>query len=130
MGIGSRAHRQRRIREKSSSPGVEGGNRVRRETLSTSFLDVFPTPGFLEERMHILLAKGLTAGERAERQDAKIISHAYTVDQLKRMIKGGKLRDGKSIAGILYTLHFLGKVARSPRRAFCVPLTGLIVKTV
>src|SRR6266852_1625273 len=27
------------------------------------FLDVFPTPGFLEERMFILLAEGLTAGE-------------------------------------------------------------------
>src|SRR6266403_1468966 len=27
------------------------------------FLDVFPTPGFLEERMFILLAEGLTVGE-------------------------------------------------------------------
>jgi len=27
------------------------------------FLDVFPTPGFLEERMFLLLAEGLTAGE-------------------------------------------------------------------
>ncbi len=73
----------------------------------TELLDVFPTPGFLEERMHILLAKGLTAGEAQPEADEKIISHAYTVDQLKRMIKGGKLRDGKSIAGILYYLTFL-----------------------
>jgi ADP-ribose diphosphatase len=73
----------------------------------SEFLDVFPTPGFLEERMHILLAVGLTVGEAQPEADEKIISHAYTVDQLKHMIKGGKLRDGKSIAGILYYLTFL-----------------------
>ncbi|HTZ46627.1 MAG TPA: NUDIX hydrolase [Verrucomicrobiae bacterium] len=73
----------------------------------TEFLDVFPTPGFLEERMHILLAEGLKAGESEPEADEKIISHAYRVNELKRMMKEGKLRDGKSIAGILYYLTFL-----------------------
>ncbi len=41
------------------------------------FLDVFPTPGFLEERMFILLAEGLTAGEAEPEEDEKIISRAY-----------------------------------------------------
>jgi ADP-ribose pyrophosphatase len=35
------------------------------------FLDVFPTPGFLEERMFILLAEGLTAGEAEPRRMRK-----------------------------------------------------------
>jgi ADP-ribose pyrophosphatase len=73
----------------------------------SEFLDVFPTPGFLEERMHILLAEGLKAGEAEPEADEKIISHAYRVNELKRMMKQGKLRDGKSIAGILYYLTFL-----------------------
>ena len=73
----------------------------------TEFLDVWPTPGFLEERMHILLAEGLTAGEATPEEDEKIISHGYSVSELKRMMKTGKLRDGKSIAGILYYLTFL-----------------------
>ena len=73
----------------------------------TEFLDVWPTPGFLEERMHILLAEGLTAGEATPEDDEKIISHGYSVSELKRMMKTGKLRDGKSIAGILYYLTFL-----------------------
>jgi len=73
----------------------------------TEFLDVFPTPGFLEERMHILLAEGLEAGEAEPEADEKIISHWYSVNELKRMMKQGKLRDGKSIAGILYYLTFL-----------------------
>jgi len=71
------------------------------------FLDVFPTPGFLEERMFILLADGLTAGEAEPEEDEKIISRAYTRKQLEGMIRGGELRDAKSIAGILFYFRFL-----------------------
>jgi len=71
------------------------------------FLDVFPTPGFLEERMFILLAEGLTAGEAEPEEDEKIISRAYSRKQLEEMIRSGKLRDAKSIAGILYYFRFL-----------------------
>jgi len=71
------------------------------------FLDVFPTPGFLEERMFILLAEGLTAGQAEPEEDEKIISRAYSRKQLEEMIRGGKLRDAKSIAGILYYFRFL-----------------------
>jgi len=71
------------------------------------FLDVFPTPGFLEERMFILLAEGLTAGEAEPEEDEKIISRAYNRKQLEGMVRGGRLRDAKSIAGILYYFRFL-----------------------
>lgn len=73
----------------------------------SEFLDVFPTPGFLEERMHILLAEGLTEGEAQPEEDEKIISRAYKVEELKQMMRTGKLRDAKSIAGILYYVAFL-----------------------
>jgi ADP-ribose pyrophosphatase len=76
------------------------------------FLDVFPTPGFLEERMFILLAEGLTAGEAEPEEDEKIVSRAYSRKQLEGMIRGGKLRDAKSIAGILYYLRFLAPAKR------------------
>jgi ADP-ribose pyrophosphatase len=71
------------------------------------FLDVFPTPGFLEERMFILLAEGLTEGKAEPEEDEKIVSQAYNRKQLERMIRGGKLRDAKSVAGILYYFRFL-----------------------
>jgi ADP-ribose pyrophosphatase len=71
------------------------------------FLDVFPTPGFLEERMYLLLAEGLTAGEAQPEEDEKIEVRAYELKELKQMIKSGRLRDAKSIAGILYYLTFL-----------------------
>jgi len=76
------------------------------------FLDVFPTPGFLEERMFILLAEGLTAGEAEPEEDEKIISRVYNRKQLEVMIRTGKLRDAKSIAGILYYFRFLSPQKR------------------
>jgi ADP-ribose pyrophosphatase len=90
----------------------ETGYRARKFRI---FLDVFPTPGFLEERMFILLAEGLTAGVAQPEDDEKIVSRAYTRKQLEEMIRRGKLRDAKSIAGILYYLRFLSSGNRSPR---------------
>src|SRR5216684_2703678 len=80
-----------------------------------SFLGVFPTPGFLEERMFILLAEGLTAGVAEPEEDEKIVSRAYNRKQLEEMIRRGKLRDAKSIAGILYYLRFLATGKQFPR---------------
>ena len=76
------------------------------------FLDVFPTPGFLEERMFILLAEGLTPGEAEPEEDEKIVSRAYSRKQLETMIRTGKLRDAKSIAGILFYFRFLASGSR------------------
>jgi ADP-ribose pyrophosphatase len=42
------------------------------------FLDIFPTPGFLEERMYILIAQELTSGDARPEVDEKIISRAFT----------------------------------------------------
>ena len=88
----------------------ETGYRAKRFRI---FLDVFPTPGFLEERMFILLAEGLTAGEAQPEEDEKIISRAYNRKQLEEMIRSGKLRDAKSIAGILFYFRFLAPQKRS-----------------
>ena len=71
------------------------------------FLDVFPTPGFLEEHMYILLAEGLTLGEAEPEDDEKITVKAYTRRELEVMIQRGKLHDAKSIAGLLYYFRFL-----------------------
>jgi ADP-ribose pyrophosphatase len=82
----------------------ETGYRARRFRV---FLDVFPTPGFLEERMYILLAEGLTAGVAEPEEDEKITVKAFTRAQLDKMIKRGTLRDAKSVAGLLYYFRYL-----------------------
>ena len=71
------------------------------------FLDVFPTPGFLEERMYILLAERLTAGPAHPEDDEKIVAKTFTKQELEQMIRSGKLRDAKSVAGLLYYFRFL-----------------------
>jgi ADP-ribose pyrophosphatase len=71
------------------------------------FLDVFPTPGFLEERMYILLAEGLTAGEAQPEEDEKIEARSYTRKELEKMMKEGRIRDAKTVAGLLYYFRFL-----------------------
>jgi ADP-ribose pyrophosphatase len=73
----------------------------------SEFLEVFPSPGFLEERMHILLAQGLTEGRAEPEADEKIISRPFKVDELVDMLQKRELRDAKSVAGILYYLTFL-----------------------
>jgi len=84
----------------------ETGYRAKRYSV---FLDMFPTPGFLEERMYILLAEGLTAGEAQPEEDEKIEAQAYSMKELKQMMRRGKLRDAKTVAGILYYVTFLHK---------------------
>jgi ADP-ribose pyrophosphatase len=71
------------------------------------FLDLFPTPGFLEERMYLLLAEGLTLGKAEPEEDEKIVAKTYTRAELEKMIHRGVLRDAKSIAGLLYYFRFL-----------------------
>src|SRR6266446_4484389 len=88
----------------------ETGYRAKKFTV---FLDVFPTPGFLEERMYILLAEGLSAGEAEPEEDEKIIMASFRRRELEQMIRRGKLRDAKSIAGILYYFRFLAAWRRS-----------------
>ena len=108
---------------------MEGGenpkNGARRELLEETgyrakkfsvFLDLFPTPGFLEERMYLLLAEGLSAGEAQPEEDEKILVAAYTREQLERMIQTRKLRDAKSIAGLLFYFTFLAKRSTSGQR--------------
>ena len=76
------------------------------------FLDMFPTPGFLEERMHLLLAEKLTAGEAQPEEDERITAKAFQPAELERMIRGNVLRDAKSIAGLLYYFRFLARKKR------------------
>src|SRR6516162_1626087 len=82
----------------------ETGYRAKRYSV---FLDVFPTPGFLEERMYIVLADGLTEGEAQPEEDEQIEVRIFGAKELKQMMQRGRLRDAKTIAGLLYYFTFL-----------------------
>lgn len=84
----------------------ETGYRAKRFKI---FLEFFPTPGFLEEKMYLLLAEGLTAGKAEPEEDEKIVARAYTHKELDEMLRKKKLRDAKTITGLLYYLRYLGR---------------------
>ena len=67
--------------------------------------------------MYILLAQELTSGDAHPEVDEKITSRAFTPAQLNEMIRLGKLRDAKSIAGLLYYFSFLyhRRASKRPR---------------
>src|SRR5215831_14971392 len=75
----------------------------------TIFLEFFPTPGFLEEKMYLLLAEGLTPGKATPEDDEKIVARPYTHKELDQMLREKKLRDAKTIAGVLYYLRFIAR---------------------
>jgi ADP-ribose pyrophosphatase len=77
------------------------------------FLDVFPTPGFLEERMFLLLASDCVAGPASPEEDEKIISTLYEPAKLEQMIHKGKLHDAKSVAGLLYYFRFIAPIRKT-----------------
>jgi len=82
----------------------ETGYRARR---FRQFLEITPSPGFLSERMFLLLATGLTPGEARPMEDERITSRGFSRAALTKMIRRGRLRDSKSVAGILYYFRFL-----------------------
>ncbi len=69
-------------------------------------LEIFPSPGLLSERMVIFLAEGLTKGDAHPEEDEKIESRILTVAEVERWIRSGKIRDAKSVSGLLYYARF------------------------
>jgi len=80
-----------------------------RATKFHTFLELFPSPGLLEEKMFLYMAEGLTAGKASPEEDEKIISRAFNHKQMEELLRNRKLRDAKSVAGILFYLRFLCK---------------------
>jgi ADP-ribose pyrophosphatase len=82
----------------------ETGYRARK---LTQIMDIFPSPGFVAENMVIFVASGLTKGKARPEDDEKITHRIFTLKEAERWIRSGKIRDAKSVAGILYYARFL-----------------------
>jgi ADP-ribose pyrophosphatase len=73
-------------------------------------LHFYPSPGFLDETMTIYLARGLQPGTAQPEADEKIAIKFFTLPEAKQMALHGRIRDAKTIAGILW-------LAQMPRPA-------------
>jgi ADP-ribose pyrophosphatase len=59
------------------------------------------SPGILDERMHLFLATGLTAGETAREAGENIDNLVVPWDEALEMAVDGRIQDAKSIVGLL-----------------------------
>jgi ADP-ribose pyrophosphatase len=66
----------------------------------------WPSPGFVAEKMTIFLATGLTAGEAHPMEDERIECRWFKRKELDKMIRDGKIEDGKTILGFLTWLRY------------------------
>jgi ADP-ribose pyrophosphatase len=69
-------------------------------------LTVFPSPGLLGERMEIFLATGLTKGTPRPEDDEKITVRILALREALAWIRTGKIRDAKSVSGVLFYAQF------------------------
>jgi ADP-ribose diphosphatase len=65
-------------------------------------LHFYPSPGFLDETMTIYLACGLTPGTAHPEEDELIAWFLMPLSQVLEMVLSGRIRDGKTIAGVLW----------------------------
>lgn len=70
-------------------------------------LEIFPSPGFVTERMWVFAASGLRPGPAQPEEDERITARRFSLAALEKMIRNGSLHDAKSVAAILFYSRFL-----------------------
>jgi ADP-ribose pyrophosphatase len=92
-------------------PGENHLSAARRELLEeTGFtarkwqraLSLYPSPGFLDEVMHVFLARGLQSGTAQPEDDERIQVRFFPLEQVARMALSGKIPDGKTLAALFW----------------------------
>jgi ADP-ribose pyrophosphatase len=76
----------------------ETGCRARKWKKLMSF---YASPGFVSEKMTIFLATELTQGEAHPMDDERIESRWFSTAEIDRMLRTGKIIDGKTMIGYL-----------------------------
>jgi ADP-ribose pyrophosphatase len=76
----------------------ETGYRARRWR---KLLSYYPSPGYVGEKMTIFLATSLIAGEAQPMEDERIECRWFAPAEIDRMIRAGRIIDGKTLVGYL-----------------------------
>jgi ADP-ribose pyrophosphatase len=64
----------------------------------------YSSPGFLNERMHLVEARGLTRTKAQPEADERIRVGRFTVTQLRHSVIKNKFEDAKTLVGLLWIL--------------------------
>jgi ADP-ribose pyrophosphatase len=68
---------------------------------------VFTTPGFTDEVIHLYLASELVRGRAKPEDDEFLTVHEFPWSEVGRMIRGGEIRDAKSLTALMYVQSFV-----------------------
>ena len=70
--------------------------------------EVYPSPGFCQEVLHLYLARGLTYGESCPDEDEFLEMERIPFDELVKLVISGEVKDAKTVAAVLKTKVLLG----------------------
>jgi ADP-ribose pyrophosphatase len=70
---------------------------------------IYTTPGFTDERIHLFVAHGLEPGEQRREADEFMELHERRWSEVGRMVRGGEVRDGKTLAALMFVQCFRRK---------------------
>lgn len=62
---------------------------------------LYASPGVLDEKLHLFVAEGLTAGEPQLEADEEITTHTLPLAEAVRMCQHGEVKDAKTITALL-----------------------------
>lgn len=62
--------------------------------------EIWPSPGFMDERLHLYCAKGLTQGETHPDDDEFVEIVRMPLDELCQRIASGEIHDAKTVAAV------------------------------
>ena len=67
---------------------------------------MYTTPGFTDEKIHLFMAVGLTAGATGREADEFITVETVTLSHALAMVERGEIQDAKTALGLLYAAGF------------------------
>ena len=90
---------QRELREETGFRAAE----------MTPLGEIWPAPGFTDERMALFLATGLTPDPLPMDIDEDIVVETWPLAELAAMAIDGRLEDAKSVVSVLRAVHHLSQ---------------------
>jgi ADP-ribose pyrophosphatase len=93
------------------SPEACARRELREETGCTAkeivpLISIFTTPGFSDERIHVFMATGLSAGDARREADEFIEPVTVTLSSALEQIQNGAIEDAKTVIAILCAAGF------------------------
>ena len=68
---------------------------------------IYTTPGFIDEKIHLFMASGLSEGEHRREADELLELHRLRWSEVMALVRSGKVMDSKSLTALLFVQCFV-----------------------